>query len=149
MKVIFLQDVTNVAHEGDVKEVKRGYAVNYLFKNRYAVEATDTNMKSLQKKMEEIKEKEKTRIAQAKALAEKIKNLAISFERKAGETGKLYGAVTSQEIADAFKAAGVEIDKKLIDMKEAIKEIGVHTVRVNLYKDVKGEAVITVKPDAQ
>lgn len=149
MKVIFLQDVTNVAHEGDVKEVKRGFAVNYLLKNRMAVEATQANMKALAKKIEAIKEREKTRMASAKETAEKIKKLGLSFKRKAGETGKLYGAVTGQEIADALKEAGLEIDKKLIDMKEPIKELGSHIVKINLYKDVKGELPVTVVQDAE
>lgn len=147
MKVIFLQDVINVAHEGDVKEVKRGFAVNYLLKNRLAIEATQANMKALEKKLEAIKDREKARIASAKEMAEKLKSLKIAFERKAGETGKLYGAVTGQEIADAVKAAGVEIDKKLIDIKEAIKDLGVHVIKVNLYKDIKGEITVNVNPD--
>lgn len=148
MKVIFLQDVINVAHEGDVKEVKRGYAVNFLLKNRLAIEATQANMKALEKKLEAIKDREKARIASAREMAEKLKKLKITFERKAGDTGKLYGAVTGQEVADAVKAAGVEIDKKLIDIKEAIKELGVHIVKVNLYKDIKGEITVNVNPDA-
>lgn len=148
MKVIFLQDVTNVAHEGDVKEVKRGFAVNYLFKNRLALEATDAHMKALEKKLEAIKEKEKVRLADAKTLADKIKTMKIAFDRKAGETGKLYGAVTGQEIADALKIAGLEIDKKIIELKEPIKDLGVHIVKLNLYKDIKGELTVTVNQDA-
>lgn len=148
MKVIFLLDVTNVAHEGDVKEVKRGFAVNYLLKNRLAIEATESNMKALEKKLDVIKEREKTRIANAKEIAAKIKDLRIAFDRKAGDTGKLYGAVTGQEIADALKVAGLEIDKKIIELKEPIKELGVHIVRINLYKDVKGELTVTVNSDA-
>lgn len=148
MKVIFLQDVTNVAHEGDVKEVKRGFAVNYLFKNRLALEATEAHMKALEKKLDAIKEKEKVRISDAKALAEKIKTMKIAFDRKAGESGKLYGAVTGQEIADALKIAGLEIDKKIIDLKEPIKELGAHTIKLNLYKEIKGELSVTVNQDA-
>lgn len=149
MKVIFLHDVANVAHEGDLKDVKSGYAQNFLFKKGLAVEATAANMKALEHKLQMIREREKTRIKDAQALADKLKSVKVSFSRKAGETGRLYGAVTGQEVADAIKAQGVDIDKKILDMKEAIKEIGVHTVRVNIFKEIKGSVTVTVSADAE
>ncbi len=149
MKVIFLKDVHNVAVEGDIKEVKTGYAQNFLFKKGLAVEATESNMKALERKLALIKEKEKTRIKDASDLAEKLKSVKVAFSRKAGETGRLYGAVTGQEIADAIKEQGVEIDKKLLDLKEPIKEVGVHNIKVNIFKDIKGQVTVTVSADAE
>lgn len=149
MKVIFLKDVRNVASEGDVKEVKAGYAQNFLFKQGLAVEATPANMKALEKKLELIREREKNRIKDAADLAERLKTVKVSFSRKAGDTGRLYGAVTSQEIADAVKELGIDIDKKLIDLKEPIKTVGEHIVKVNIFKETKGQITVTVNPDGK
>lgn len=149
MKVIFLKDVHNVAVEGDIKEVKTGYAQNFLFKKGLAVEATESNMKALERKIALIKEREKTRMKDAQELAERLKSVNVAFSRKAGETGRLYGAVTGQEIADAIKEQGVEIDKKILDLKEPIKEIGTHHVKANIFKDIKGQVTVTVSADAE
>lgn len=147
MKVIFLEAVQNVASEGDIKEVKAGYAQNFLFKKGLAVEATESAIKAHEKKLALIKEREKNRISDAALLAEKLKSVKVVFSRKAGETGRLYGAVTGQEIADAIKAQGIEIDKKLLDLKEPIKEVGVHNVKVNIFKDIKGQVIVTVNAE--
>ena len=149
MKVIFLKDVRNVASEGDVKEVKAGYAQNFLFKQGLAVEATPANMKALEKKLELIREREKNRIKDAADLAERLKTIKVSFSRKAGDTGRLYGAVTSQEIVDAVKELGIDIDKKLIDLKEPIKTVGEHIVKVNIFKETTGQSTVTVNPDGK
>ena len=125
MKVIFLKNVKGVANEGDVK-------------------ATPANMKAHEEKLESLKEQEKLKIAEAKALAEKLKAAKIEFNQKAGDTGRLYGAVTSQEISDALAKIGIHIDKKLFDIKEPIKEAGTHTVKVNIYKEVKSQLTVVI-----
>lgn len=144
MKVIFLKNVKGVANEGDVKDVKEGYAKNFLFKQKLAIEATPANMKAHEEKLESLKEQEKLKIAEAKALAEKLKAAKIEFNQKAGDTGRLYGAVTSQEISDALAKIGIHIDKKLFDIKEPIKEAGTHTVKVNIYKEVKSQLTVVI-----
>ena len=144
MKVIFLKSVKGVANEGDVKDVKEGYAKNFLFKQKLALEATPANMKAHEEKLESLKEQEKLKIAEAKALAEKLKNTKVEFNQKAGDTGRLYGAVTSQEISDALAKQGLPVDKKLFDMKEPIKEAGTHTVKVNIYKEIKSQLTVIV-----
>ena len=144
MKVIFLKNVKGVANEGDVKDVKEGYAKNFLFKQKLALEATPANMKAHEEKLESLKEQEKLKIAEAKALAEKLKAAKIEFNQKAGDTGRLYGAVTSQEISDALAKIGIHIDKKLFDIKEPIKEAGTHTVKVNIYKEVKSQLTVVI-----
>lgn len=148
MKVIFLKDVESVAHEGDMKEVKDGYARNFLFKNRLAVEATPANIKMLEKKLAEIKEREKTRVSDAQKLAGQISKVSLEFTKKAGETGKLYGAITSQELVDGLKEKGVEIEKKQIEMKEPLKELGHHEIKVHLYKDVRSSFKVVVNAEA-
>lgn len=144
MKVIFLKNVKGVANEGDVKDVKEGYAKNFLFKQKLALEATPANMKAHEEKLESLKEQEKLKIAEAKALAAKLKAAKIEFNQKAGDTGRLYGAVTSQEISDALAKIGIHIDKKLFDIKEPIKEAGTHTVKVNIYKEVKSQLTVVI-----
>ena len=144
MKVIFLKNVKGVANEGDVKDVKEGYAKNFLFKQKLALEATPANMKAHEEKLESLKEQEKLKIAEAKALAEKLKAAKIEFNQKAGDTGRLYGAVTSQEISDALAKIGIHIDKKLFDIKKPIKEAGTHTVKVNIYKEVKSQLTVVI-----
>ena len=144
MKVIFLKNVKGVANEGDVKDVKEGYAKNFLFKQKLALEATPANMKAHEEKLESLKEQEKLKIAEAKALAEKLKAAKIEFNQKAGDTGRLYGAVTSQKISDALAKIGIHIDKKLFDIKEPIKEAGTHTVKVNIYKEVKSQLTVVI-----
>ncbi len=149
MKVIFLKDVENVAHEGDIKEVKDGYARNFLFKGRLAVEATQANQKALEKKLKEIQDREKKRQADAHTRAAEIRKVSISISRKAGETGRLYGAITPQDIVDALKEQGVELEKKQLDMKEPLKDLGTHEVKVHLYKDIRSSFTVTVSAQAE
>lgn len=144
MKVIFLKDVKGVAKKGDIKESKDGYAKNYLFKNGLAVEATEANLKKLENQKAAEAAKEQKRKDDAKALAEKLRTVGIKLSKKAGETGKLYGAITSADIAEALKAEGLEIDKRDIDLHDPIKDTGVHTVKVNIYMDIKSEIKVEV-----
>jgi large subunit ribosomal protein L9 len=146
MKVIFLKDVDG-ANEGDMKEVKDGYARNYLFKNRLAVEATPANIKMLEKKLEEIKQREKNRVADAQKMAAQVSKVTVTMSKKAGETGKLYGAITSQELLDALKEQGVEIDKKQLELKEPLKELGTHDIKVHLYKEVRSSFKVVVNAE--
>lgn len=144
MKVIFLKNVKGVANEGDIKEVKEGYAKNFLFKQKLALEATPANLKAHEEKLESIKEEEKLKVKEAESLAERLKTVKLEFNQKSGETGRLYGAVTSQEIADELEKNGIHIDKKMIDLKEPIKTAGTHAIKINIYKDIKSQITVNV-----
>jgi large subunit ribosomal protein L9 len=144
MKVIFLKDVKGVAKKGDIKDAKDGYAKNFLFKKNLAVEATEINIKKLDDEKAAETAKEQKRKDDAKSLAEKLSKVGIKMTKKAGDTGKLYGAITSSDIAEALKEEGLEIDKRDIDLHEPIKELGIHTVKVNLYMDIKSEIKVEV-----
>ncbi len=144
MKVIFLKNVKGVANEGDIKDVKEGYAKNFLFKQKLAIEATPANLKAREEKLESLKEQEQLKITEARALSEKLKTIQLEFNQKAGDTGRLYGAVTGQEISEALSQKGIYLDKKLLDMREPIKEAGNHTVKINIYKDIKGQVTVIV-----
>jgi large subunit ribosomal protein L9 len=144
MKVIFLKDVKNVAKANEIKEVKEGYARNYLFRNGLAVEATKANIDSLNRKLEQMATTEEARIKNAKELAEKLSKLEIKMTKKAGEKGRLFGAITSSEIAEEVNRLGVNLDKKLIDLKNPIKEVGEHIIDINIYKGIKGQLKVIV-----
>jgi large subunit ribosomal protein L9 len=147
MKVIFLQDVENVASEGDIKDVKPGYARNFLFTKRIALEATPANLKSLEKRLAEISKKEKDRVSDAEKLAAELKKAEVSIVKKAGEKGKLYGAITPQELIDALSAQGFNLEKKQLELKEPIRELGRHEVKIHLYKEVRSHFTLLVNAE--
>jgi large subunit ribosomal protein L9 len=147
MKVIFLKDVENVAYEGDMKEVKTGYARNYLLKERLAMEATPANIKSLEKKLAQIAGKENERVSKAQEAANIIKSITVTISKKAGDSGKLYGAITSQELVDALAEHSVTLEKKQLDIKEPIKELGSYEIGVRVYKDIKASFKVIVNAE--
>jgi len=147
MKVLFYEDVKNVANAGEVKNVKDGFARNYLLKKNLAVEATKSNIEKLEKIQDRILEKEKSLIEKTEKLSSDIEKISIVLTRKAGEKGKLYGAITSQEIAEELNKKGLDIDKKQIALKLPIKEIGEHKITINLAKGLKGHFSLEVKAD--
>jgi len=147
MKVIFLKDVKGTAHEGDVKEVKDGYARNYLMPKGLVAPATEANLKKLENRKDKIKEKEETKLTTAKEKAEKLSSLEINLTMKAGEKGRLFGAVTSQDIAGAISEKGIDVDKKDIELKNPIKETGEHTVTIGLYKEAKADVKVNINAE--
>lgn len=147
MKVIFLKDVKNVAKAGEIKEVKEGYARNFLFKNNLAIEATEANLNNLKRKKEQEALAEQNKVEEAKKLAEKLNGINLILKRKAGDKGRLFGAITNTEIAEELEKVGICVDKKHIDLKNPIKELGEYKIKVNLYKEIKGE--FTLKVDEQ
>lgn len=148
MKVIFNTDVKGQAKKGELKEVSDGYARNYLLPRKLATEATADNLNA-------YKLKEKAKIAQAQrereeaaANAEKLKAVQPVIRAKAGANGKLFGAVTSQEISDALKAQfGITIDKNKIVQTEPIKSFGAYSVKAKLGSEVTGTVNILVVED--
>lgn len=148
MKVILLKDVESLGKEGDVVEVRRGYARNYLFPRKLAVEATPANLSQLEairRKKVKMEEKE---LAEAETLKKRLDGLVLEFFKKAGETGKLYGSLTSKEIADRIsQELQREFDKKYIDLEEPIKDLGEHSVKVHLGRGVTATLVVKVLPE--
>ncbi len=143
MKVILTQDVKKVGKKGEMLEVKDGYARNALFPKGLAVEANAVNMN--QRKLEQRAEdkRKQQELDQAKAIEEKLKDQTVKLAVKVGEGGKIFGSVTSKEIAEAIqRECGVEIDKKKIQLKEAIKALGGQAVAIKLHPAVT--ATITV-----
>ena len=137
MKVILLTEVQGKGGEGDVVEVARGFFNNYLGPQKKAVLATAGNLKQLEERRGNIAKREEKRVADAEALKASLEGKKIFVDAKVGEEGVLFGSVTASMIADAVLAeTGVEIDRKRLDVRKAIKTAGEHTVALNIYRDI-------------
>src|SRR5665648_376356 len=148
MKIILKQNIEKIGQVGDVVEVSDGFARNFLIPQGKAISFTVNNFKKLKylRKREEQREGE---MKEVKELAEKINNISLEIKVKAGEEGKLFGSVTSKDIVEALlKEHGIELDKKKLNLKESLKKLGVHTVPVNLYKDVTPQIKVNLISDS-
>lgn len=140
MEIILKKDVANLGHADDIVKVKTGYAVNYLIPQGYAILATESAKKILAENIRQRAHKEAKLRSEAEALAAKLSGMTVKIAVKVSENGKIYGSVTTMQIADALAAAGVEIDKKdIVIAAEPIKEVGVYDASAKCYKDIKGE----------
>ncbi|MDR0514609.1 MAG: 50S ribosomal protein L9 [Coriobacteriaceae bacterium] len=138
MKVILLQEVKGKGGEGDVVEVAKGFAVNYLYPQNMAIPATKGNLKQLEQRKHNIAKREENRLQAADKTKETLEGLVVKIDAKVGEEGQLFGSVTSQMIAEALQeATGIEVDKRHVDLKTPIKKSGEHEVIVSLYRDIK------------
>ena len=145
MKVILLKELQGKGGEGDVVEVARGFANNFLLRQGYAVQATKGNLKQLEQRRKNIAKREEVRIANAEAKKAQLEEGRIVIKAKVGDEGVLFGSVTAQMIADAIQASkGLEIDRRRIDVRQAIKVVGEHTVDVALYREIKAEVKLLV-----
>ena len=144
MKVILIEDVEKLGSMGDIIQVKDGYARNYLFPKNLAKTATDSNLKII----EEIKKKKISALAKekklAEALREKLSLVSCTIPVEAGDDDRLFGSVTSQDIARAFEEEGFSLDKRKIIMEEPIKKLGVYHVSIRLHAEVTAAAKVWV-----
>jgi large subunit ribosomal protein L9 len=145
MKVILKDNVKNVGKIGDVINVSDGYARNYLFPRKLAVEATEGEVKSLQT----VKDREVQKAKKAENIARKaadiLKDTDITVKVKVGEGGRMYGSVTNKDVADAISAVtGMEVDKRKIELKESIKTLGSYRAIVRLHHEISAEVRLTV-----
>ena len=148
MKVILLQDIKNVGKKDEVINSNDGYARNYLFPKKLAVEATKENMIKLQDKKNSQMHRKNLEIEANKKIAENIKNLDFSIKVKAGANGKIFGGVTSKEISEELKKQHkMEIDKKKILLKETIKTIGVFNVEIKFGDGIFANLKVNVQPE--
>jgi large subunit ribosomal protein L9 len=134
--VLLREDVDNLGGRGEIVKVKAGYARNYLLPRNIATLATKGNIKKVESERSALLKKAATEKATADAQAAQMSSITLSFERKAGEQGVLFGSVTSMDVAEALQAKGYEIDRRKITLKEAIKETGEYTVPVKLHREV-------------
>ena len=145
MQVILIKDVKGLGKAGDIVKASDGYARNMLFPKGFAKEATEANLHALKAMKEKEAERRATDIASANAVAEKLKGVTVKIAAKAGDGGRLFGAVTGQTISDELKAqSGIEIDKKKIVLKDPIKATGTYRVQAKLYQEIAGTIVVEV-----
>lgn len=145
--VLLREDVDNLGARGEIVKVKAGYARNYLLPRKLAVEATAGNVKQIEAERAALLKKEARERATAEGQASLMKSLALSFERKVGEHGILYGSVTTMDIAEALRGRGFEVDRRRISLRDPIKEAGEFSVSVRLHRDVTVEVPVTVTPE--
>ena len=145
MKIILKQSIDSLGGEGDILEVKSGYARNYLIPKGWAKQATKVNIAATKKEIDARQKKEAKTRDNLEALGKQLDKLSLKFVLKAGEEGKLFGSVTSQMIADEIKSKGYDIDKKSIEIPEPIKNEGNHFVNIKLEKGYTGRIKIKVK----
>ncbi len=142
--ILLREDIEHVGGRGEIVKVKAGYARNYLLPQGYATLATKGNVKQIEQERAALLKKAAVERATAEGQKEQMGNIALSFERKAGEHGTLFGSVTTMDVAEALNAKGYEIDRRKIVMKDAIKETGEYTVNVKLHREVTLTIPVTV-----
>lgn len=145
MKVILLDNIKGVGKKDEIINASDGYARNYLFPKKLAVEATKENLGKLESKNEANKFKKQNEKNDAIEVANKLKELVLTIKVKAGENGKIFGGVTSKEISENLKEQyKIEIDKKKIEVKETIKNIGRFTINIKLYEGVNAKLTANI-----
>ncbi|MGA2090797.1 MAG: 50S ribosomal protein L9 [Endomicrobiales bacterium] len=144
MKVILRSDITNVGRQGDIKDVADGFARNYLFPQKLAMEASTGNMKLWERQKHTLEKERDQIIATAKELAQKIEAVSVMITVKVGDAGKLFGSVANTNIARALGENGFTIEKHAILLPEPIKEVGAYTVDIRLHPEVIAKAKVWV-----
>lgn len=144
MEIILKTDIQGLGYKNDVVDVKPGYGRNYLIPQGYALLATESNKKVLAENIKQAAHKAEKIKADAEALAAQIGELTLTIEAKAGESGKIFGAVTPLQASEALKAQGYDVDRKKIGFKSEIKMLGTYTASLALHKEVSHEITVEV-----
>lgn len=143
MEIILKQDVDNIGHKDQIVNVRPGYANNYLIPQGYASAATASAKKVLAENIKQRAHKEEKMVKDATAIADKLAATVIAISAKASEGGKIFGSITSADIASAIEAKGIEVDKRNIKV-ESIKEVGSYTATIKIYKDIVATVAIEI-----
>ena len=144
MEVILRQAVESLGKPGDVVKVSNGYARNYLLPHGVAFEATPGNLKRIQQEKDRLEAAENERREVAQGFATKLEQVQLTFSARVGDEGKLFGSVTSADVAQQLEAQGFHIEKRQIDLHEPIKALGVYRIPIRLHADVKPEIRVWV-----
>ncbi|OBA02078.1 50S ribosomal protein L9 [Paenibacillus polymyxa] len=144
MKVIFIKDMKGQGKKGQVKEVSDGYAANFLLPRGIARPATEGNMKTLENQNAAEEKRKQEEKEEAQVLGKKLEETTIQLKAKAGEGGRLFGAITSKQIAEAVAKTGIKLDKRKIELEEPIRTLGVTQMTVKLHPEVKATLKVQV-----
>lgn len=146
MKVILLKDVKGTGKKGEIKDVSDGYARNFLLKKKFAVEASNTNVKELDEKKKSQERKETIAFEEAVLMGKQMEEVNIEIFSKAGDGGRLFGSITSKEIAEQLKfQKGIEVDKRKISLDEPIRTLGSRFVEIKIHPKVTTKIRVDVK----
>ncbi len=149
MKVILVKDVEGWGTVGDIIEVKRGFARNYLIPKGLAYEAKDNYIKMVQEILRQKSRKLQKEKEKAEELAKQLDGMEIVISRPVGTTGKLFGSVSTADIAEALKEKGIEVDRKKIMLRSPIKNIGAYNIQIRLHPEVSATIKVHVQPEEQ
>ncbi len=144
MEVILKKDIEKLGKAGEVVSVKDGYARNFLLPQGLGLPASTANLKIIEQEREKTALRRQKEKEQAQKLAEKISAVSCTITAQAGEGGKLYGSITNQDIAQAYQAEGIEIDRRKIELSQPIKEVGVFKIEIKLHPEVTAQAKVWV-----
>lgn len=145
MKVIFLKDVKGQGKKDEIKEVKDGYAENFLIKNGYAIKYSNRSKEILDNQIEDRNEKERQLIKECEEIKKKLESKTYTFKVKSGKDGKVFGSVSSKQISDELSKLGFKVDKKKILLDDALTTLGYHNVKIELHKKVIAEIKIIME----
>lgn len=144
MKIVLLESVRKLGSFGQIVDVKRGYAVNYLLPQKKALLANDNNLKYFEEQKAKLAAKNMKDKEAAQAVASKVDNTNVVVIRQARETGQLYGAVRNRDISDALSAMGFVIETRHVELSDPIKHLGIHRVRLNLHSEVMAHVNVNI-----
>ncbi len=148
MEVILKEDVANLGHRGDVVKVADGYGRNFLLPRKLALQATLANKAVIEQMKAAAARRSATEKAQAEELVVKLEPVVLSFTRKSGDSGQLFGSVTSADIAAGLEAKGFDVDRRKIQLSEPLKSVGDYTVAIKLHREVTAHIKVQVVADA-
>ncbi len=148
MEVILKEDVANLGHRGDVVKVADGYGRNFLLPRKLALQATLANKAVIEQMKTAAARRSATEKVQAEELVAKLELVALSFTRRSGENGQLFGSVTSVDIASGLEAKGFEVDRRKIQLNEPLKTVGEYTVAIKLHREVTAHVKVQVLTEA-
>lgn len=144
MKVILKENVKSIGKKDEIVNVSDGYARNYLLARNLAVEVNNSSLSQLKSKKESEQYKKDVEKEEAQKIADKLKKIKLTFKVKTGTNGKIFGGVSTKEIAEELEEKGIKVDKKKIELKESIKTLGITNVQVKLYEGVIGKVKVEV-----
>jgi large subunit ribosomal protein L9 len=148
MQIILQEDIDKLGNRGDVVTVKPGYARNYLLPRKLAVEASAGNLKAIERIRTSLAKKTATELEAAQKQAELLNGVALKFARKTGENDQMFGSVTTADVAEGLAAQGFKIDKRQVQLAEAIKIIGESQVTIKVFRDVTAQIKVSVEKES-
>ena len=144
MEVIFIKDLRNQGKKGQIKNVKDGYAENFLIKNGYAVKKTKENLSKLNHELEKKKQEDENNKKEATILKEKLSKVTLEFKVKTGEGDKVFGSISVKQIKDELAKEGIKIEKNQIEIPSPITSLGFHNIDINLYPEIIAQIKVHV-----